>query len=47
MPATIDTHTHLSRPREMLIADLQQRGCYAVVFASPLTSAICPMTGNC
>jgi imidazolonepropionase-like amidohydrolase len=30
MPAIIDTHTHLSRTREMLIADLQQRAYYGV-----------------
>jgi imidazolonepropionase-like amidohydrolase len=30
IPALIDTHTHLSRTREMLIADLQQRAYYGV-----------------
>ena len=30
MPAIIDTHTHLSRTREMLVADLQQRAYYGV-----------------
>lgn len=30
IPAIIDTHTHLSRTREMLIADLQERAYYGV-----------------
>jgi imidazolonepropionase-like amidohydrolase len=30
MPAIIDTHTHLSRTREMLITDLRQRAYYGV-----------------
>jgi len=30
MPAIIDTHTHLSRTRDMLIDDLQQRAYYGV-----------------
>jgi imidazolonepropionase-like amidohydrolase len=30
MPAIIDTHTHLSRTRDMLLADLQQRAFYGV-----------------
>jgi len=30
MPAIIDTHTHLSRTRDMLIVDLQQRAYYGV-----------------
>src|SRR5690242_5428779 len=30
MPAIIDTHTHLSRTREMLLDDLRQRAYYGV-----------------
>ncbi len=36
IPAIIDTHTHLSRTREMLIADLQQRAYYGVGAAMSL-----------
>src|SRR5690349_17135654 len=36
MPAIIDTHTHLSQTREMLINDLKQRAYYGVSAAQSL-----------
>jgi len=36
MPAIIDTHTHLSRTREMLVADLRARAYYGVSAAMSL-----------
>src|SRR3954469_19985229 len=36
MPAIIDTHTHLSQTREMLIDDLKRRAYYGVTAAQSL-----------